>query len=102
MSEFNVMHALGNVGWWVIEEKWDSPNTRVVATFRRLDEALGYAEWRTGRMDGRPTARLNDGIVHDALRAVGKGGVRSAADILGITRQMLHRYLRIRVEQNAG
>ncbi len=102
MSDFNVMHALGNVGWWVIEGKWDPPKTRVVATFIRLDEALRYAQWRTGTKNGRPTAHLNDGIVYYALRAAGKGGVRRSADILGITRQTLHRYLRLRVEQNAG
>ena len=96
MNEFIVKRPLGTAGWWVVEGEWNPPKTRVVAQFRILSEAIKYAQWRSESDRGRPVAGLSDEVVSYALRAA-KGKFGRAAEILGVSRRTLYRYIQRRL-----
>lgn len=86
-------------GWWILDGPGWPPDSKVVATFGRLDEAVAYVRKnQPSQGRGRPTSGLNDDVVSYALRAAGKGKVRKAAEILGVHYHTLRAFLALKVD----
>ena len=99
-AEWKVIWGPTGFGWWIVEDGWSFANrSSIVATSVPFTRAIQMIkEHNRTSKNGRPRFPLNPDVVRYAMSRNG-WKVAPAADMLGISRSTLRRWLELTKEE---